>query len=455
MSRFPRSKNFGSGQGPGPGSNFKRPDRDRPAPRFAPQRMDLSQRGLDIDRPADALPVVVLRTSTLHPNLFRKRIQAPAEQITPGDLVAVNLPDGSRLGYGVYNPVSEIAVRMISYGDRLPDAAFWRERLVQAWKLRTETLRLNDVADTYRVVHGESDGFPGLVIDRYGDVLSVEAFSLGMYQRAEAAVKLLCELTGAPHYIIRTSPYSEEQEGFGAPGLQSPQCPSGVTVQEYGTRFKVRFDGGHKTGFFCDQRENRLKLAQFCAGKSVLDLCCYTGGFAVQAKKLGQAAEVTGVELDEEPLKLARENAKLNQVKVNFVQSDVFPYMRDMYKNGRRYDVVVLDPPKLIRSREELEDGRRKHLDLNRLAMQLVAPGGLLLTCTCAGLLPGEELQSMVCSAARQAGGPLPTDDPEMRPRNAAREMQILDRTGAGSDHPIGGNCPETEYLKAFWVRVL
>lgn len=446
MSRFPRPKSFGSSSGP---------ERDRQPPRFAPQRFDLNQRGLDVGKAAHELPVIVLKASTLHPNLFRKRIQVPAERIAAGDVVAVDLPDGSRLGYGLFNPVSEIAVRMLSYGDRLPDAAFWRERLSQAWKLRTETLRLNENADTYRVIHAESDGLPGLVIDRYGDVLSVEAFSLGMYQRAEAAVKLLCELTGTSHYIIRTSPYSEEQEGFDAPGLQSPQCPSGVTVQEYGTRFKVRFDGGHKTGFFCDQRENRLRLAQYCAGKSVLDLCCYTGGFAVQAKKLGQAAEVTGVELDEEPLKLARENAKLNQVKVNFVQSDVFPYMRDMYKNGRRYDVVVLDPPKLIRSREELEEGRRKHLDLNRLAMQLVAPGGLLLTCTCAGLLPGEELQSMICSAARQSGGPLPSDDPELRPRNAAREMQILARTGAGPDHPIGGNCPETEYLKAFWVRML
>ena len=136
----------------------------------------------------------------------------------------------------------------------------------------------------------------------------------------------------------------------------------------------------------------------------MLDLCCYTGGFAVQAKKLGNAAEVTGVELDEAPLQLARENANLNQVRVNFVQSDAFAYMRDMLRNGRQYDVVVLDPPKLIRTRDELEDGRRKHFDLNRLAMQLVRPGGLFLSCTCSGLLDDAEFFKLLHSASRQAG---------------------------------------------------
>lgn len=426
----------------------------KPGPRII-RRLSTDQRPIDDASQRAAVPSVVLKSSTLHPNLFRKRLQTPTDALIPGDLVDVRLSDGSRLGYGLYNSVSEIAVRMLSYGDAFPDGAFWLQKLVRAVELRTKTLRLNAIADTYRVIHAESDGFPGLVIDRYGDVLSVEAFSLGMFQRAEAAVTLLQEVLGTKHYIIRTSPYAEEQEGFDAPSLKSPQCPERVIVQEYGTRFAVHFDGGHKTGFFCDQRENRRLLADHCEGRSVLDLCCYTGGFAVQAKRLGKAADVTAVELDAEPLALAKENAKLNQAKISFVQADVFPYMRDMLKNGRQFDVVVLDPPKLIRNREELEDGHRKHFDLNRLAMQLVKPGGLLLSCTCAGLLTGDEFQSMLCSAARQAGPALPTDDPETRPRHAPRDMQIIARTGAGPDHPIGGNCPEAEYLKGFWMRLL
>ncbi len=217
-------------------------------------------------------------------------------------------------------------------------------------------------------------------------------------------------------------------------------------VEEYGTRFRVRFEGGHKTGFFCDQRENRQRLAEFCRGKQVLDLCCYTGGFSVQAAKLGGAAQVTGVDLDHHPLELARENANLNQVRVKFVQADAFAYMRDMLSHGRQYDVVVLDPPKLIRTRAEVEEGTRKHFALNRYAMQLVRPGGILLSCSCAGLLQEAEFVNLLVAAARRAEA-----DPTSKP---GREIRILAKSGAGPDHPVAGNCLETEYLKAVWMIV-
>src|SRR5690606_37314150 len=152
-------------------------------------------------------------------------------------------------------------------------------------------------------------------------------------------------LCGTSHTVLRCSPQSESQEGFVAPPISSPQAPGRVTIQEFGTRFRVMFEGGHKTGFFCDQRDNRRLLAGFCRGKTVLDLCCYTGGFAVQAKVLGQAEEVTGVDLDESPLGLARQNANLNQARVKFVQADAFGWMREALRHGKRYDVVVLDPP--------------------------------------------------------------------------------------------------------------
>jgi 23S rRNA (cytosine1962-C5)-methyltransferase len=296
---------------------------------------------------------------------------------------------------------------------------------------------LEAVTDAYRLVHAEGDGLPGLAVDRFAGVLSAEAFSLGMYQRGAELLSRLAEACGAGSWILRPGPASSVQEGFEAETLRSPGAPASVVVQEYGTRFRVRFESGHKTGFFCDQRENRRRLAALCRGRSVLDLCCYTGGFAIQAKKLGQAADVTAVELDEEPLKLARENANLNQVRVNFVQADAFAYMRDMLRNGRLYDVVVLDPPKLIRDRDEFDEGRRKHVDFNRLAMQLVRPGGLLVSCTCSGLLGRDEFLTLLRAAVRPP-----------------RAIQFLETTGAAGDHPVAANCPEGEYLQAAWMRV-
>jgi 23S rRNA (cytosine1962-C5)-methyltransferase len=336
----------------------------------------------------------------------------------------------------------------------LPDEDGWRQKFSAAVSLRRDLLKLDETTDAYRVVHAEADGLSGLVVDRYGNVLSAEVFSLGMYQRADAILAQLAPLCGTRHTIVRTSPPFLSHEGYDPPPLSSSNLPEQVTIHEYGTRFRVRFVGGHKTGFFCDQRENRRRLAEFCAGRTVLDLCCYTGGFAVQAKKLGNAAEVTGVDLDEDPLQLARDNANLNQVRVRFVQSDVFIYMREMLQQGRQYDVVVLDPPKLIRNRAELEEGTRKHFDLNRLAMRLVRPGGVLLSCCCSGLLQEADFLRLLCSASYQAGPVTEAATAERTERHASRPMQILARTGAAADHPVAAGVPESEYLKAVWMRL-
>jgi 23S rRNA (cytosine1962-C5)-methyltransferase len=321
--------------------------------------------------------------------------------------------------------------------------------------LRREVLKLDDLTDAYRLVHAEADGLSGLVIDKLGEVLSAECFSVGMYQRAEAVLSLLAPFAGTKHHLIRGGPATVAQEGFDATEIASPELPKRITIQEFGTRFRVDFASGHKTGFFCDQRDNRRLLAGFCKDKTVLDLCCYTGGFAVQAKKLGGAKEVIGVDLDAEPLELAKENANLNQVRIKFTQADAFAYIRDMLATGRQFDVVVLDPPKLIRSRAELEEGTRKHLDLNRLAMRLVVPGGIMATFTCSGLLTHVEFRRIVYASARQAGPQMSAATSERAARHAAREVQILTHTGAAADHPIATHCPETEYLQGIFMRVL
>lgn len=400
-------------------------------------------------------PGVQAKSVGLHPLLFRKRIDRVDRDVAPGDLVEVYGGDGNLAGYGLYNPKAELALRMLSGPEELPDEAFWTRKLTEAVKLRREMLRLDDATDAYRLIHAEADGLSGLVIDKLGDILSAECFSLAMYQRAQAIVELLGPMVGTKHWLVRPGPATLSQEGFEGADLSSPEAPPRVTIQEFGTRFRVDFAASHKTGFFCDQRDNRRMLAGFCKDKSVLDLCCYTGGFAVQAKKLGGAGEVIGVDLDEAPLAVARENANLNQVRAKFVQADAFAYMRDMLANNRRFDVVVLDPPKLIRSRDELEEGTKKHFDLNRLAMRLVAPGGVMLSCTCAGLLTPEEFLRMIYASARQAGEEVSPATADRYARHAARHVQILAKTGAAADHPVAANCPETEYLQAVWMRVM
>jgi len=411
----------------------------------------LTQRPL---APDARLPSVWLKSAGLHPLIYRKRIARVDRAAGAGDLVAVH-DEQEHVGYGLFNPKAELSLRMLSWGNELVDENWWRARLADAVKLRREMLKLDEASDSYRLIHAEGDGLSGLMIDKLGDVLSAECFTVGMYQRAEAIIGLLAPLVGTKHYLIRGGPATFAQEGFDGTDVASPELPKRVTIQEFGTRFRIDFQAGHKTGFFCDQRDNRKLLASFCKDKTVLDLCCYTGGFAIQAKKLGGASEVIGVDLDADPLELAKENANLNQVRIKFAQADAFAYIRDMAAAGRTFDVVVLDPPKLIRSRAELEEGTRKHFDLNRLAMRLVAPGGIMLTCTCAGLLSSEEFLRMIYASARQAGREVAPATTERGARHAPRHVQIIHKCGAAPDHPIATNCPETEYLQAVFMRVL
>ncbi|MEZ6094799.1 MAG: class I SAM-dependent rRNA methyltransferase [Pirellulaceae bacterium] len=423
----------------------------------------LRQRSLNPE-PSHAVPEVILTSPIRQPLVYQKRIKKWPTKAADGDLVSVWAPfkiDDERakeirlIGFGFFNSKAEIAVRIVSFGPTIPDEEFWNEKVCQAISLRRDLLKLDSQCNTYRVIHAESDGFSGLMVDRYDSIISAEVFSLAMYQRSEALVSLIARQLNCDHYLIRTAPHVLSQEGFDGPDISSPNLPKSVVVHESGTRFQISFDrDAHKTGFFCDQRENRKRLAKYCEGKSVLDLCCYTGGFSVQAKKLGGAAEVIGVDLDQAPLESAKRNANLNQCQIRFVNADIFPYMRDAIREGKLFDIVVLDPPKLIRSRMELEEGRKAHFDMNRLAVRLVRPGGILVTCTCAGLLGNEAFLETVLAACRSSSRET-ADDSLATAMQRTVIGRIIARTGAGEDHPIGSNCPETEYLHAIWMQVV
>ncbi|MCA9080508.1 MAG: class I SAM-dependent rRNA methyltransferase [Planctomycetaceae bacterium] len=390
----------------------------------------LVSRSLDL---AEELPQVEVKSPTRQTAIYRKRIAEVGPQARHGDIVEVLMPRGDVLGYGLFNPRAEAMLRMLTWNDERPELSWWQQRLDRAVELRTR-LNIAAQADAYRLIHAEGDGLPGIVADLFGDVLSIETFSLGMFQRAEALAQELVERTGAKHWIIQPAPNTVHTEGYTHPGFTSTKLPQRQAIVEHGLKFEVDFGTGHKTGFFCDQRLNRLQLRDYCAGQTVLDLCCYSGGFALNATA-GGAREVIGVDLDEDAIAIAKRNANLNQQKTRFVHADAFAYMRDMQRNGRTFDVVVLDPPKLVLSRDGYEDGRSKYYDFNRLAASLVTPGGLLVSCSCSGLMPTEEFIKTVTAA-------VPFD----------RQPRLLARTGAAPDHPVALNCPETEYLKCLWM---
>jgi 23S rRNA (cytosine1962-C5)-methyltransferase len=383
---------------------------------------------------------VAIRAAGTHPFIYRKMVIGPTGPGIPnmGDLVRVVDRDGNPLGYGLWNPRSQISIRLLSRDPEPPGREFWERRISQAVELRRKFLGLDETTSAYRIVHAEGDGLTGFIADRYDDVLSVEIFSLGIYQRIGPILEICANQASTRHFRVHVDDRIALQEDFPGRLVASPQLPPRVTVHENGIRYRIHFDEGHKTGFFCDQRDNRRELARFCPDRTVLDLCCYTGGFGLSALLRGQAREVTCVDLDEKAVALARENGNANNVRLNVVHADAFGYMRQMTLNERSFGVVILDPPKLIADRDEIPSGKRKYFDLNILGMRLVAPGGLLLTCSCSGLLAAPDFQSLLRAAARKAG----------------RSVQILAITGAAADHPVALDAPEGAYLKAMWLRV-
>ncbi len=378
------------------------------------------------DRPLDEngeLPTVAIRAPGHHPFVFKKMIAGPVGSIRPrdGDLVrVVDARDGLPIGFGLCNSRSQIALRLLSRGNEPPGTDFWRERIDEAVALRREVLGLDEITDAYRVLHAEGDGLSGLIVDRFADVLSVEIFSLGMYQRIGPILDLLAESCGTRQFRVHVDERIALAEDFPGRPVASPELPDRVTIHEHGVRYRVRFEGGHKTGFFCDQRDNRRDLARFCRDRSVLDVCCYTGGFGLNALIRGGAKDVTGVDLDEKAIAVARENANLNQVRTSLVHADAFGYMRQMGVNGRDFGVVVLDPPKLIPGRDEVALGQAQVLRPERPGD---GPGR-------AGRVAADLL---VLGPAAGRGVPAPAP---RRGAKAGRSARVLAVTGASADHP-------------------
>ena len=396
-----------------------------------------------VDRALWSRPWVQLKFVSFQPAIFPRMLGDASSDARPGDLVSVYDKFGQRVGIGLFNPRAKMPLRVVTHTPEPLGEEYFEMALLRAVALRREMFKLDEVTDAYRVVNSDGDGVSGLTIDRYADVLLCEVFSLGIAQRLPAWLPLLHELAGTKFARVQVDHDLGSLEGIKPSTFKETNAaaPTAVKIRENGVRYEVNFAEGHKTGFFCDQRENRRRIAQFSKGARVLDLCCYTGGFSLCARVLGGAADVTSVDLDEVAIAQARRNANLNQVRLSLVHADAFAYARQMLQNKESWDLVVLDPPKFIFTRDAHGnwEGRQKYEDLNQLSIGLVRPGGIFVTCSCSGLLSLEDFEQHVIKAAHRLN----------------RRLQFLDRTGPGPDHPVLSNCLDGRYLKVLWARVL
>ncbi|GAB4223027.1 MAG: class I SAM-dependent rRNA methyltransferase [Spirochaetales bacterium] len=344
------------------------------------------------------------------------------------------------MGRGFYHPSRTVAIRLITTNpEERIDEDFFRSRLQASKDLREEILQIPTQSNAYRLVHGEGDGLSGLVIDKFADVIVVEPFSAGYIPFADSLHSILNDLYPHCRVCFRPDPRTEQQEGVSFQNLRKKYpCPDRVVLKENRLTMEVSLLTGHKTGYFLDQRDNRATVAQLAAGKEVWDLFCYTGGFGISAA-LGGARSVIGVDLDEKALEVAKRNAALNQVSLQTVHQDCFDFLRRMEAEGRQSDLVIVDPAKLAQVREEIPRALRTYNDINRLAMGRVRNGGILVSCSCSGLVSEDQFLSVLINAARQANV----------------ELQMFRITGAAPDHPIRTDFPEGRYLKAVFSRVI
>lgn len=363
--------------------------------------------------------------------------RSPIKGLEPGSLVVVVANSGEHLGLGYVNPASLISVRLLETGrytsrdsatiiqQRISDALAWREACF--------------AEPYYRLIHGEGDFLPGLIVDRFGDYLVVQIGTAGMEARREEVLEALQSQLNPKGIMFRNDSRGRELEGLeaGEPELVG-EWPEMLDVYEGACHFQIPADGGQKTGWFYDQRPNRETFLHWANGSRVLDVFSYVGGWGVQAAKAGAKA-VTCIDGSETVCQQITHNAALNDVQVNVIHNDAFKALSDLKEAGRQFEVIVVDPPALIKKKKDQRAGIAAYQRLNELAISCLVPGGVLVSASCSHHLPAHELSSLVRRAANKRD----------------RQISTIARNGAGFDHPVHPAIPETEYLKAVFSRVL
>ena len=363
--------------------------------------------------------------------------RSPIKGLEPGSLCAVLASSGEHLGMGYVNPASLISVRLLETGrftsrdpaeiiqQRIADALAWRESSFGA--------------PYYRLIHGEGDFLPGLVVDRFGDYLVAQISTAGMEVLRDDVLAALEAVVDPKGVLFRNDARGRELEGL---AIDEPELygewPEALDVYEGDCHFQMPADGGQKTGWFYDQRPNREAFLRWVEGKRVLDVFSYVGGWGVQAAKAG-ASNVTCVDGSKIVCEQITRNAELNGVGIDVIQNDAFKALSELKAAGRKFEVIVVDPPALIQKKKDQRQGIQAYQRLNELALSCLTPNGVLVSASCSHHLPANELHSLVRRAANKRG----------------RQLSIVAKGGAGLDHPVHPAIPETEYLKAIFSKVI
>jgi 23S rRNA (cytosine1962-C5)-methyltransferase len=370
-----------------------------------------------------------------HPWIFSGALQNVEHEPASGATVDLLSFNGDFLARAAYSPISQIRARVWTFDDEPVDAEFFRRKIHAALDMRRK-LKVESRTNAIRLIHAESDGLPGLIVDRYGDVLVLQSLTTGTEFWKETIADILLEETGLTAIYERSDADVRELEGL-LPKvglLRGSILPDPLTLTEHGLKFHVNLAEGHKTGFYLDQRTNRPKVRELAQDRDVLDCFCYTGGFTVNALA-GGAKSVVSVDSSADALKLCRENVVLNDLPATrhtSLEGDVFQLLRKFRDEGRSFDMVILDPPKFAPTSAQVEKAARAYKDINLLAFKLLRAGGILVTFSCSGGVDAALFQKIVAGAALDAGV----------------EAQIVEHLSQGADHPVALNFPEGAYLK-------
>jgi len=362
--------------------------------------------------------------------------RTPLKDFAPGELVEIQAHNGRAIGTGYVNPNSLICARLLSRdAEHVPGRSLLVHRLKIALSLRERLY----AKPFYRLVFGESDFLPGLVVDRYGEVLVAQITTAGMERMKADITAALTQVIKPTGIQFRNDAGIRELEGLPLyTEVAEGTLPDVVGLEEHACRFEVPMTGGQKTGWFFDQRDNRGRMLRYIPGRRVLDVFSYMGAWGIQAAVHG-AHQALCVDSSNPALTQVSRNAALNGVQIGTRAADAFDVLRELHAAGEKFDVVILDPPAFVKRKKDLAAGREAYRRINQLGMQVLAKDGLLISCSCSYHMPADVMLAGIQSASRHLG----------------REAQVLEQAGQAADHPVHPAIPETAYLKAFFVRIV